>query len=378
MTRESLIFGGTMVGGPAFNTPRTLRGKVTGPKTVRQGLQEATCRVHFLREVPSLLQELGLSAIDVLGTVGLSPDLLRNADNVMPVAARQRLLATCAARSNCTHFGLLVGQRSGLETMSALGLLLQSTPDIGTALHELISILPLRDPSASLTLWSYEAEASLSFSVCERTSDDIRQICDAGIAVMFNTLRSLCGPDWWPIEVALPYRRPSDTAPLQRVFKAPLRFDSEEAALVFHSDWLSRKLPGANAEVHHFIKARLLDERIVEPRGLTGAVRRILTSELLNRGSSAERIARLFGMHRRTLSRRLKLEGTNFKTMLEENRYDAARHLIAATSLPLAEIAAALGYSELSAFTRAFSRWSGATPSSWRAMHAGHLVSATQ
>jgi AraC-like DNA-binding protein len=378
MTRESLIFGGTMVDGPAFDAHRTLRKNVTRPKTNLQGSHEAMCRVHFLREVPALLQELGLSAVDVLGVAGLSPEFLHNADNLMPVAARQRLLATCAARSNCADFGLLVGQRSGLGAMSALGLLLQSAPDVRTALHELISLLPLRDPSAFLTLWSYESEASLSFSVCERTSDDIRQICDAGIAIMFNMLRTLCGPDWLPIEVTLPYRRPSDIAPLQRFFKAPLRFDSEEGALVFRSDWLGRKLPAANAEVHHFIKARLVDERVAEPRGLAGAVRRILTSELLNRGSSAERIARLFGMHRRTLSRRLKHEGTNFKTMLEEARYDAARHLIAATSLPLAEIAVALGYSESSAFTRAFSRWSGATPSSWRAVHAGHSAFAPQ
>jgi AraC-like DNA-binding protein len=58
-----------------------------------------------------------------------------------------------------------------------------------------------------------------------------------------------------------------------------------------------------------------------------------------------------------------------FRTIANEVRFEIARQLLAATSLSLGQIAAALDYSEASAFTRAFRRWSGQTPSAWRADH---------
>ena len=86
-------------------------------------------------------------------------------------------------------------------------------------------------------------------------------------------------------------------------------------------------------------------------------------------GCSAEKVAGLLAMHRRTLARRLSAEGTAFSIMADEGRFEIARQLIDHTDIPLAQIAAALDFSEASAFTRAFRRWSGQTPSAWRMEH---------
>jgi len=67
------------------------------------------------------------------------------------------------------------------------------------------------------------------------------------------------------------------------------------------------------------------------------------------------------------LNRYLKAEGTAFRTVADEVRFGIARQLLEDTDLPLVEIAAALDFSEPAAFTRAFHRWSGSTPSAWRA-----------
>ena len=69
----------------------------------------------------------------------------------------------------------------------------------------------------------------------------------------------------------------------------------------------------------------------------------------------------------RSLARRLAREKIEFRCLVEEVRYEIARQLISDTSLPMSEVAAILGYSEASAFTRAFRRWSDTTPRSWRA-----------
>lgn len=104
-------------------------------------------------------------------------------------------------------------------------------------------------------------------------------------------------------------------------------------------------------------------------RSFTVDLRRVLRTELLRDSCSVTTIARLFSMHRRTLHRHLRTEGLAFRQVANEVRFGIACDLLANTDMALSQIAAILKYSELSAFTRAFRRWSGQTPSMWRANH---------
>jgi AraC-like DNA-binding protein len=102
---------------------------------------------------------------------------------------------------------------------------------------------------------------------------------------------------------------------------------------------------------------------------LTEDLRRVLRTELLRESCSAAGIARLFSMHRRTLHRHLRIEGLAFRQVANEVRFEIACDLLQNTDMALSQVAAVLRYSELSAFTRAFRRWSGDTPSAWRSTH---------
>ena len=77
----------------------------------------------------------------------------------------------------------------------------------------------------------------------------------------------------------------------------------------------------------------------------------------------------MLGLHPRTLNRRLHQEGTAFKRVVDEIRFEIARQLLTSTAMSLTQISAALDFSEGSAFTRAFRRWAGETPTDWRIRH---------
>ena len=77
-------------------------------------------------------------------------------------------------------------------------------------------------------------------------------------------------------------------------------------------------------------------------------------------------ISRLLAIPARTLRRHLAVQGTSFRELLEEVRYEIARQLLADTDLSTAEIADALHYADASAFTRAFRRWTNSPPAAWR------------
>jgi len=95
-------------------------------------------------------------------------------------------------------------------------------------------------------------------------------------------------------------------------------------------------------------------------------VRRVLRAGLIVGRCSADGTAALFAMQRRTLSRRLRAEGKSFEALLAQIRYETARQLLTDTAIPIRQIAEAIGYADVSVFTRAFKRWSGETPSAWR------------
>jgi AraC-like DNA-binding protein len=114
------------------------------------------------------------------------------------------------------------------------------------------------------------------------------------------------------------------------------------------------------------------EEEVQSGRGLgplTEDLRRVLRTELLRDNCSADTIARFFSMHRRTLHRHLRTEGLAFRQITNEIRFEIACELLTKTDMALGQIAAALKYSESSAFSRAFRRWSGQTPSEWRIRH---------
>jgi len=108
-----------------------------------------------------------------------------------------------------------------------------------------------------------------------------------------------------------------------------------------------------------------LDET-TEPCSLTDELRLYLQTEVTRRRCEARRIAHLRKMNRRTLSRRLRAEGTTFKQLADEVRLQAAKELLTEPCISLAQISAILNFSQPSAFTHAFRRWSGMTPSAWR------------
>ncbi len=87
---------------------------------------------------------------------------------------------------------------------------------------------------------------------------------------------------------------------------------------------------------------------------------------LLAGKSSGDDLAQMLSLHRRTLSRRLRAQGTTFQKVLDEVRFEVACQLLEHTGAPIDQIATALCYADVSAFMHAFRRWSGTTPALWR------------
>ena len=120
----------------------------------------------------------------------------------------------------------------------------------------------------------------------------------------------------------------------------------------------------------------MLDERAphivlarpVQPAELVKCVRAVLRKERGKRCLGVD-IARRIGMDRRSLNRHLSSQGTSFRKIYRQVLLEASQRLLK-QGASVSDVAEALGFSEISAFTRAFRRWSGETPSCWKLRHA--------
>ena len=335
-------------------------------------------RVGALGVVPALLRQLETDPAPVLAAAGVDASALESADNTIPYTAFGRLLDEGARRSGCAYFGLLVGQAWHLSTLGLLGQLMRHSPTVGEALRTSVVHHHLNSQGGVVFLRERDAVAEYGYAIYHggaRSAGSASQIYDAVLATLVNFMRELCGTAWVPTEVMLAHAPPADAGPYRRLFRCPVRFDCELSVLRFPAHCMNRPVEGADSAALRMLEREA--EALAQP-DLVEKLRRSLRVLLLNGVSSGDAVAELLAMHRRTFKRRLKAQGTTFREVLEDVRFEAACQLLGATHLALDDVAAALGYAGVSPFARAFRRRAGAAPGQWRRGANARLVKGSE
>ncbi|AWN45724.1 AraC family transcriptional regulator [Methylobacterium terrae] len=308
---------------------------------------------------------MGIDPEPIFDRAGTDTQILQTVEAVS-FAMLGRLTALAADQVGCAHFGLLVGQRTTLTSLGLLGTLMRHSETVGTALQALATHHDLLNRGAMIEIAVDGIVATVSYAPYEPETEGVALHCERAVATLTNVLRSLCGMKWNPDEVLLPRLHPLDSTPYTGFFRAPVRFAQEIAALVFPARLLRRSVVGANPLVRASAERRIRQFEAAIPSDVTDEVRRHLRSRIVQNRIEKDEVARNLAIHQRTLGRRLKAEGTTFRSIANQTRLGIAKQLLADTDMSLAQISSVLEFSEPAAFTHAFRRWTGTAPSAWR------------
>jgi AraC-like DNA-binding protein len=192
-------------------------------------------------------------------------------------------------------------------------------------------------------------------------------VADIAMAVLLDMCRMNAGAALRPVAASLCRPKPEQSEGYERFFGCRVRFRAEEDAFVLSAQDADRPLPSANKQL-----AAVFD------RMLTGELGRLDRSDVVSRcrsevlqhlesgEMSEEEMAKRLHMSRRTLQRRLAEADTNYLRLVDDTRKDLALRYIEDASRSLTDVAFTLGFSQQSAFTRAFKRWTGLSPSDYR------------
>jgi len=213
----------------------------------------------------------------------------------------------------------------------------------------------------------YRCGAEYHFYIEPRIEVPIESI-DALVGTHLRLCRSLIGRDFSPLSVELRRPRPAVIDDFERLWRAPLRFNAEHNRLRFDRASIERVLDSGNPELARLsdaVAARYLAR--IERHNMDARVRTVLTQRLQHSEPTQEEVAEILNVSARTLQRKLGDSGTTFRKILDETRHAQALAHFSMPQMSVNEVTHLLGFSCSSSFTRAFRRWTGLSPSEWRA-----------
>jgi AraC-like DNA-binding protein len=266
------------------------------------------------------------------------------------------------------HIGLRVAECWHPSNAHALGYAWMASETLKDALERTVRYFRLITDKERLML----EESSEGFRLVVENPVDDYPTADEDYDAYFATVIRLCRMSYGDTFTAsrITMRRPplADSTPFEDYFRCPIQYSGNENTMYFASEQLLEELPTANAEV-----ARASDHIIQEylarfdRSSVAMQVRARLTEQLSSGRASQSTIARTLHMSLRSLQRKLHAEGTSYKELLDETRRELASQYMAQSHLSINEITYLLGFSEPSNFSRAFRRWTGQSPSAFRA-----------
>lgn len=295
---------------------------------------------------------------------GLQPEDLADPERLLDLEGVLRLTQAAAEEAGDDALGLHLGERWDLGSLGVLSYAVFNAPTVGTALRNLDRYGRSHIQGGGIRLSTRGAEAWLGYELAVRDPELARQHVEAAATVGVRILRRLLGDGFQPRRVLFGHRRPREVSEHRRVFGCAPEFGcSDGLAIVFDASVLPLPVPGADRRLLPLIERHLAESLADgEEDAWLSELRGAVTRSLCDGSPSIRSTAKQLGMSVRTLQRRLEAHDVAFRDLVAETRRTLAQRYLAEGSANLTEVAFLLGYSELSAFDRAFRRWTGSTP----------------
>jgi len=272
------------------------------------------------------------------------------------------------AGSGCRSLPVRVGRRASFDRYGTLGIAFYVSRTLGVALRRLCRHHDLLTDSGH---WHERTEGN---RVVVRWSRETggrlgAQLANEQVLASFATVLRQISDRAQILAVRMQHRI-ADDAEYREHFGAPIEYDAGEDAIVALAETLELPARAADPHLERFILAQLeAASGGAKPQSSAMEVSETL-SELLPDGlPTLDDVAARLQTTERTLRRRLADEGTSFEQLLTTLQRERASALLK-TSSPITAIAHAVGFTDASAFSRAFKRWTGTSPSDYRASHA--------
>jgi AraC-like DNA-binding protein len=264
--------------------------------------------------------------------------------------------------------GIRVGASMRCDDYGAFGLAFKSAVNLLGSFRRVERYGKVVTSIANYTVEPGEGATFMALRPDKATGLGLEMTRELALAAATALSREVSGRDFVPNGVYFAHRPPSDLSSQAEHFRCPVHYGAERDGLEIAGELLRAGNRLGDARISEFFDAHLEQElvKVADEDRLEEQVRVQVTQALSEGVPRISDIANRLGMSGRTLQRRLSEQGHAYQGLVDTARRELAEQLLRRTDFALAEIAFLTGYADQSAFTRAFKRWHGQTPASFR------------
>ena len=318
--------------------------------------------------VSRLLEMYGLDASAMFERHGIDPALLSDPEARIPARVWDALARDAAEHIPDPAFGLLAGRWWHPSNLGALGYAWLSSSTLRTGLGRLVRYWRLLGEASSARL--EESSAGLTLILARQAPDPeaAAVLVDFSMSLLVDMCRMNAGSSLRPVSVRLRRARPKHGEVYRRHFGCVVHFDADENSFTLSTKDVDRSLPTSNRQIAATLDQILADRLAhLDKRDVVARCQARLFEQLMSGEVSEDAMAQQLHMSRRTLQRKLADADLTFQKLVDDTRRDLAMRHLDDPRHSITDVTFLLGFSQQSAFTRAFKRWTGMSPTEYRA-----------
>lgn len=328
------------------------------------------CPIKTILAIVGFAAHAGVSPPELLRAVDLDPAILSNPDGYLLHAQEMHLWEEAVRRTGDQDFGLHLAEwvaRAPEDHFDVLTFAVRSCPTLGEQYRLAGRYIRLIHEGVYLSL---EEDGDVARLVHGHSPEQIgpRHAVEGMLALTLLLGRQTIGEELAPESVHFVHARPERVSEQERIFRAPVSYGCPRNELVLARDLLERRQRHAEERLLALLDRQLgslLSGLPKSPR-YADLVKRRMMDELPEREPVVAVIAAKLHISARSLQRRLQSEGTSFAEILSDLRRDLAIRYLQDPRISICEVAFLLGFLDVTAFHRAFKRWTGSTPAEHR------------
>ncbi|MCE2680698.1 MAG: AraC family transcriptional regulator [Burkholderiales bacterium] len=329
-------------------------------------IQRRVIPEFYVQLLYEYLETLGQTPETVLGEPWPSPPLTGSHGGI-DVEHWNGLLCKAQQHLNAPALGLSLGQTVTSRHLGVLGAILLNCEHAGAALVQMeryqrliFDVIPMQ-----------RHIGAEGFELLWDTSEYVpgHLVEETGLTAMVQFARSIVRGPVSPLEVRFKFAQPGPIEPYEDYFQCPVKFSDPKPGFRLDSAMLFLPLKAPDPSLVKLLEqhADYLLSKLPEQSAIVEQVRKTISYSLRDGEPDINAIANRLQMNARALQRKLEQAGTGFREELKTVRQNMATGYLKDPHLQIVDIALLLGYSEHSAFTRAYKGWTGKTPNQIRA-----------
>jgi AraC-like DNA-binding protein len=309
----------------------------------------------------------GIDARTLLREAGVDPALLRDPNARIASGVADVVFAKAATLIPDPAFGLWAARCWHPSNLGVLGHAWLASSTLRTGLERLERYSRIVGEKAELKL--VNAREGLRFVYDHRRRDPVLRAIGADfvMSLVLDLCRMNYGASLRPVEVRLSRVRPGDTEPYRHFYGCPIHFGANEDSFLISRRVADEQLGTANRQLAGTLDGILAAQlAALDKNNVLARCKSNLLEQLTSGDASEEDMARQLHMSRRTLQRKLAESNTTYQKLVDDTRRDLALRYLEDPGKSITDVTFLLGFSGQSAFTRAFKRWTGTSPSHFR------------